>query len=327
MTKKNNMDSERISTVSLSFRYEVAFSFCKKDEELANQIDGVVKGRISTFLYSKKQEEIAGKDGEEQFHKVFGQEARLVAVLYGHEWGKTPWTRIEETAIHNRGYDHGYDFVIFIMTRTGLEPPKWLHKNRLWVGLDRYGVEGAAAVIESRVQELDGNIRELTVAEKAKQKASEIEFEHTRESFLRSQDGVESAYKEVENLFSEIKTIANQIQSPNLKFRIDEDTRNLIVFSSGYTLFLYWSVQYSNSLDHSALRLQIFRGSIPFKNQMPIDDPERLVEEDYYFDKVISGKCGWRFRRRSGEFFITDQLVERSMNALMDRIKANKDRD
>ena len=130
------MDSERISTVSLSFRYEVAFSFCKKDEELAIQIDSIVKGRISTFLYSKEQEEIAGKDGEEQFHKVFGQEARSVAVLYGPEWGKTPWTRIEETAIRNRGYEHGYDFVIFIMTpyllKYSLKMP--LFRNRISAG-------------------------------------------------------------------------------------------------------------------------------------------------------------------------------------------------
>ena len=286
--------------MSESFRYEVAFSFAKKDEQIASEIHRIIEGRLTTFLYSKQQEDIAGKDGEEEFNRVFGQDARVVAVLYGPEWGKTPWTRIEETAIRNRAYSKGYDFVMFIMTQVGLRPPEWLPKNRLWFGLDRYGVEGAAAVIEARVQELDGKVRELTAADKAKLKAKEIEFEHTRQAFLRSEKGVESAYKEVADLFAEVKKITGEIQSQNLKFRIDGDTRNLIVYSSGYTLSLYWSVQYSNSLDYSAFRVQIFKGSIAYKNRMPIEEPERLAEESYYFDIAMSGKCGWRFGRKDG---------------------------
>lgn len=303
-----------------SFPYDVAFSFCEKDERLASEINSLLEGRITTFLYSKKQEVIAGKDGEEEFNKVFGKETRLVVVLYGPEWGKTPWTRIEETAIRNRGYSEGYDFAIFVMNED-TKPPKWLPKNRLWFGLNRYGIEGAAAVIEARVQELNGKVRELTAADKAKQKVREIEFEHTRQEFLRSQKGVESAYKEVASLFSEIKKILGQIQSQNLQFSIDEDDRHLVIYSFGYTLSLYWSIQYSNSLDHAVFRVKIFKGSIPFKNKMPFEDPKRLTEEKYYFDISSVGHYGWRYLRRDGEFFTTDQLVDRCMTQLMDRIK------
>ena len=116
-------------------------------------------------------------------------------------------------------------------------------------------------------------------------------------------------------------------KSQNLEFRIDGDERHLIVFSSGYTLSIYWSVQYANSLDYSALRLQIFEGSIPYKGRMPIEDPERLLEESYYFDILMSNKCGWRLRSRSGKFFTSDQFVERGMEKLMDRIKTDKVKD
>ena len=80
-------------------------------------------------------------------------------------------------------------------------------------------------------------------------------------------------------------------------------------------------------MDYSALRIQIFEGSIPYKGSLPIDDPVRLLEESYYFDILMSNKCGWRFQSQSGKFFTTDQLVERSMEELMERIKADKAKD
>lgn len=303
------------------FRYDVAFSFSMTSESIATAINQLLEDRITTFLYSKKQEEIAGKDGEEEFNRVFGQEARLVVILFSEDWGKTPWTRIEETAIRNRAYEKGFDFTLFVMTEAGLQPPAWLPKNRLWSGLDRYGIEGVAAVIESRVQELDGNVRALTAADKAKQKAKEIEFEHSREAFLHSKQAVDSARTEVTSLFSEIKKITTQIQSSNLQFTIDGNDRELMVLSSGYTLFLNWGLQYSNSLDHSSFRMQIFKGAISYNGRMAFDDPTRMVDEKYYFDVTMSGRHGWRLQSIDGDFYKTDQLVERWIGSFMDRIK------
>jgi hypothetical protein len=87
---------------------------------------------------------------------VFGQEARMVVVLYRGNWGQTPWTRIEETAIRNRAYNEGYDFVKFIPVDEPGSVPKWLPQNRLWIGLKRWGIAGAASVIEARVEEFRG---------------------------------------------------------------------------------------------------------------------------------------------------------------------------
>jgi len=94
-----------------TYEYEVAFSFLNEDEELAFRINDLIQDRVKTFIYSRQQEKIAGTDGEETFNQVFGSEARIVVVLYRENWGKTPWTRIEETAIRNRAYEKGYDFV------------------------------------------------------------------------------------------------------------------------------------------------------------------------------------------------------------------------
>ena len=55
------------------FKYDVAFSFLSRDEELAININDHLEGRVKTFLYSEQQKEVGGTDGYESFGRVFGQ--------------------------------------------------------------------------------------------------------------------------------------------------------------------------------------------------------------------------------------------------------------
>jgi hypothetical protein len=84
------------------FEYDVAFSFNALDEGVATQLNDLLSPRLKTFIYSERQREIAGTDGQESFSKVYGKTSRLVVVLFRPEWGETPWTRIERDAIKNR---------------------------------------------------------------------------------------------------------------------------------------------------------------------------------------------------------------------------------
>ena len=142
-----DVDSSRPSTDG-AFRYDIAFSFMKEDEGLATQINDRLQDRYRTFLYSKAQEQLGGTDGEKTFNDVFGNQALSVAVLLRAGWGKTPWTRIEETAIRNRAFNEGYDFTTFIVTVPGTPIPDWLPKARIWYNIERFGLDGAAAVLE-----------------------------------------------------------------------------------------------------------------------------------------------------------------------------------
>ena len=58
-----------------------------EDEELARQLNDLLSERLSTFVYFDRQKELAGTDGEATFNRVFGQEARIVAVLHRTKWG------------------------------------------------------------------------------------------------------------------------------------------------------------------------------------------------------------------------------------------------
>jgi hypothetical protein len=160
--------------IEKKYPIDVAFSFLQEDEDLANRLNNLLQDRVKTFIYSRKQEVIAGTNGEKTFNQVFGENSRIVVVLYREGWGKTAWTRIEETAIRNRAFEEGYDFVIFIPITKESVLPKWLPKNKIWVGLDRWGEEGAASVIEARVQEFGGTPKEATAIDRANRLEREL---------------------------------------------------------------------------------------------------------------------------------------------------------
>ena len=97
--------------------------------------------------------------------KDFFKEEEL-AGFFGR-WGESPWTRIEETAIRNRAFEHGYDFVKVIPLDDKPTVPKWLPRTQLWVGLKRWGIAGAASVIEARIEELGGEPHQETIQERS----------------------------------------------------------------------------------------------------------------------------------------------------------------
>ena len=100
------------SVAAETFKYDIAISFLSQDEDRASEIHRLLEERLRVFIYTREQEQIAGRDGEKVLADVFGQDSRVVVVLHRAEWGSTPFTRVEETAIRNRAYEDGYDFVV-----------------------------------------------------------------------------------------------------------------------------------------------------------------------------------------------------------------------
>ena len=92
---------------NMEYKCDVALSFLAEDEPLALRLNDLLKDRLSTFLYSERQLEIAGTDGEITMNTVYSKAALLVVVLYWDGWGESPWTRIESAAIRNPAYEEG----------------------------------------------------------------------------------------------------------------------------------------------------------------------------------------------------------------------------
>lgn len=277
------------------YQYDVAFSFLAQDEPLATELNNLLQGRLNTFLYSKKQEKIAGADGEKKFNEVFGQQARVVIVLYRAGWGDSPWTRIEETAIRNRAFDHGYDFVKFIPLDEPPTVPKWLPRTQLWIGLKQWGAAAAAGVIEARVQELGGEPHEESVADKAARVQHAIQFAEKRKQFLRADKGVSAANSEFSTIALEVQRQIEELKTAAPLFQLSVKTRprNFVILGRGPAILVYWNYHYANSLDNAYLEVSLWQGHPPWPGVMHWDHPRELAQKKFLFDILPSEECRW----------------------------------
>lgn len=299
------------------YKYDVAFSFLQQDELLATRLNELLRERMSTFIYSEKQLEIAGKDGEVMLKKAFGLEARIVVILYRKEWGTTPWTRIEEDSIRDRAYEHGYDFCLLIPLDEPPTKPEWYPKNRIWLGFKRYGIESLSAVIEARVEEAGGTAREETLADRNARLQRQIAAAEKRKGFLSSQRAVKPADEEARKLFDKLKQAVPSLTSNQIPLTLKQERKGVSLSSCGFILQVSWHRTTANVLDDSGLFLRL----------MEIDRRDHFDSKyhelrtlQFQFDMSQLDDYGWRATHEEKKFFTSDQLADYAMRMLIDKV-------
>jgi hypothetical protein len=295
-----------------TFQYDVAISFLAADESLATQLCAALEPQLKVFLYSKAQEKLAGTDGEKTFNKVFAEEARVVVVLYRSNWGDTPWTRIEQTAVRNRAFDHGYDFALFVPLDTKPSVPAWLPKNRIWIGLDRWGVKGAASVIDARVQELGGEPKTETLEEIAARLERKTQFAQFRGDYARSYEGVQAANASATEVVQQVATRAESLHSsaPTLGITVRQQRNMIAVLATGPALLINWRLQYANSFDGAKLEATIWKGHPPMPGVTIWDrEPHPLKSLKAVPDVDESRQFAWSVQKNAATELMNAQQV------------------
>ncbi len=288
----------------VKYKYEVAFSFLQADESIAYQINDLIQDRIETFLYSKKQEELGGTDGEKKFNEVFYKESRVVVVLYRNGWGLTPWTRIEETAIKNKAFDNGWEFLLLVNLDKTSNLPTWIPKSYIWFDFERWKVEGLAPVIEQKVKESGGHARPDSIADKAKRFGRLRAAVKERELFLRNGDAVLASDTEVENMIQLLKESKEQIEDPATFFKLSTEERLKEMYQFGhdsYYLCFNWHHQYYEIKDRN-LVVSIYEQ----RGHYGMNDERRIKRIEYKFDRALIGHNIWT---EGNKIYTSSELV------------------
>lgn len=271
------------------FEFDVAFSFLGRDENIAVQLNDLVKGRLKTFLYSEQQAILAGRDGEEKFNHVFGTAARVVVVLYRAGWGDSGFTLIESTAIRNRAFVRGYGFTMFIPLDQSPAVPEWLPKTQLWYGLGRHGFDGAATVIEAKVSEAGGEPREESPEDMAAAIIRDREFASKRGELLDGAAGVNAAWAAFDELQKELERICGA--SSDL-IKSERSTEAITIRCGRRRVTFSLEFQFRNSLKDCALHVRSEQ-TRRYAHEDP-DDPDTSA---YSFDIGPNFVHGWRLIR------------------------------
>jgi hypothetical protein len=175
-------------------RYDVAISFLSRDEPLAVKLHNELREYLQVFVYSKRQEELAGTDGLESFRKTFLSDSKLVVVLYRNGWGKTRWTAIEETAIKERVFNGDWDSLLFVMLDEESTPPNWLPGTRLRLSYFQYR-DTLIGAIKMRAQERGSTLKLETAMERAA-RAQANELVRAERDRLLANNGMDAVRKE-----------------------------------------------------------------------------------------------------------------------------------
>lgn len=227
--------------------YDVAVSFDAADEPLARQLADLLRPPHSVFVYSKAQEQLAGRDGIDAFRTVFLERAHLVVILYRPPWGETSWTRVEHTAIEELALRAGWEHLMFV--RLDKSPvPTWVPKPHLYLDLNTFTLADLAGAIKARLVELGVEVAPVSPADRAAAIARQQQFDAETAQLL--QNGTVEFSAAVGDLFAAIRAHAAEIaQSTGWEVRAGEGALigGLVVSAEGQGIQLWTTDLYANT--------------------------------------------------------------------------------
>lgn len=240
-------------------QYDVAISFASADEPLAAQLRDLLQPPHSVFLYSKAQEQLAGRDGIEAFRTVFREHASLVVILYSAPWGQTPWTRVEKTAIEELSLAEGWEHLMFVRLNDADPVPKWVPKPHLYLNLQTFGMSDLVGAIKARLIELGVESKPISPAARAAAQERLRAFNAETETLLTKPPWIFDDL--ANNLCDAIRAQADQV-SKETKWKVACGPAAILggfaVTAQGQGLTIRSGRKYLNSTDDTYLVLAEF---------------------------------------------------------------------
>jgi len=307
------------------YKYEVAFSYMKEDEEAVREMNDQFAGQFETFIYTERQRVLGGTDGTESFPRVFGKEARIVVIMYREKWGDTPWTRVEEQAIKERAFDEGQDFIVLVNLDKG--KPRWYTGTRIRVLLKQYGIIEAAAIIRQRVEDAGGQVHEESALDLAERNRLELQRQQEFTQYYKSSKAVADANKELQDLLSKYETMMKQIGAtgPGNNFGLQKIREHLLMFhTQRIALCFEWRSEYSDSLVESMLKVSIENLVRFARFRSPSDKVVFYSGCNYSFGLDRGGNRCWVSTTDPNEKFSTESLLNHWIKPFLNKVHDHK---
>jgi hypothetical protein len=311
MTKDRNVTAP--DTTLREYKYDVAFSFLGQDESLAREFSDALKPELSSFVFSERQKELAGKDGMEEFSLVFKEDSRLNVILFRDGWGTTDWTRVEEKAIQERVLIRdGWDTLLIMTLQEKPTPPRWFPKPLLYLSLPKFGFKEAIGAIRARAMEAGATSRTETPSELTARRRREVDDFERRTLVTNTKHGVEAATRIVADLFGLVKSEAKEIaveagESFPIQSAADQST---CVFRAGrISLSFAWSTQYLHSLKSAELCVTMFDGAIRMPGSSGQPSQRALQRQRATYELILAEGDVWLWREIDTTHTITSTAL------------------
>jgi len=295
---------------------DVVFSFLRADQALAEEVSALIQGHVKTLCASPDPLSV------DRVNRAFRFSARIVAVFYREGWGTTGSSPAHESLIRRRAHEEGFDFVLLIPLDAA-PIPEWLPRKQAWHGFSRWGTEGAAVVIESRVEQAGSSLCVENVLEHARRLERDLAWQRGEEEFLRSEEGARSAQSELSKLFRGVETLTAEINAgtQGIRLRLERDETRLILSAEGISWDLAWFSRSPKTLEGSVLCTVLRKGHISLQG-ISVQAKQKFIQEEFHFDRNQAGEGGWRAVERRRTFLTSSDLAERGLSLLLNSVGA-----
>lgn len=242
------------------FKHDVAFSFLAHDLTLATRFADALMP-LTSFVFARKQEDLAGTDGQESFRAAFRFNSRLNVILFRDRWGQTPWTRVEEASIQERCLADGWDRLV-VVNLDGSKPPAWLPAVNLYLDLGTFPIEQAIGAIKRQVQQLGGDVKPPSQTDIARAKLHAADFERETKVLFKSPQGIQLADQAVikasDHLYGMLRKISDEENRDWSVVSGRDDSSYGVVRVQGCSALFNWT-RYANDCNGSELTVRVFR--------------------------------------------------------------------
>jgi hypothetical protein len=263
-------------------------------------------------------------------------EARVVVVLFRTPWGETPWTRVEQTAITDRGLQDGWDGILFVTLDSTSPIPKWVPNTRIRFNMETYGIEQAVGAIKFRVEQMGGEISKPSPMALAKRVKEERDLKQDQERLFRDQKWIEENVKpSVENLLKSLQDQAQNItDETDLRFEYGYEPYYAgfigVIRYGRVSLRIAWPQLYLNVVDDVKLEIAEYNGRIHLQRErmMYVREPSVMTKRNYRPALNLGRELRWINEKKPGQLLSSEEVgreIIEQLLSLADRL--NKPRD
>lgn len=291
---------------------DVAISFVSEDLGFASELRDRLGDSLNVFLYTRRQEELAGTNGLESLRDVFNRRARLVVILLGQRWGKTPWTRVEEEAITDRFLKRDGPAFLFVITMDESAPPPWLPEKLLRFNKTDFGVDEAAGAIKARALERGSVVQRQSIASHAARAREVADFEDRKAQLQRSREGVSQVKQEAKLFIERLTKLASEVEKaePTLGVEYGANELQFVMKRQGVAIDVSYHNRIINVLDEARLLIREIRGPVllPGQHGYFFEQPRELARAE--FQPELTRADGWCWKSHKGEVVTSQKLAD-----------------
>ncbi len=274
------------------FQFQIAFSLLDQDLSTAKQLKTLLGGGDDIFLYSDQEKVLKFNSGVVELGKLYKNECRFIVVLHRENYGSTHFTGLEHQVIRNRYLTRQTSKtpgnILFIKIDSSTLPD-WVPEEYIYHDLFRSDLKITADFIRFKLDEVGGELKELTAVDESMQLVKYNEWKRKVAASKYDTSSFDTAQNEVLRLATIFKDkfceafpathfhatgFPGTINNNNLKFWLADGAKRISVL-------IQTSGNFQRILD--TWRLCVF---------LDINDLEQSFYE-YEFIEDIAGMPGW----------------------------------